>query len=137
MATTYVLVLSLVAMAAAALVQGLAGALLTPVPFVMVATLAAAVVVVWTRKPLPGLIVAAWLSLGPIFMPYAADNLRDGRTGVFAGMLGQLIANGVALLSGIAAYRNYRRAPLLAEPSPRLAEAGSEYEPTRPRGRGA
>jgi hypothetical protein len=106
---TYVLVLSLVAMAAAALVQALAGALLTPVPFVMVATLAAAAIVAWTRRPLPGLIIAAWLSLGPIFMPYAADNLRDGRTGVVAGTAAQLIANGVALLSGIAAYRDYRR----------------------------
>ena len=48
-----------VAMAAAALVQGLAGALLTPGAFVMVATLAAAAIVVWTRRPLPGLIVAA------------------------------------------------------------------------------
>jgi hypothetical protein len=107
-AKTYVLVLSLVAMAAAALAQGLAGALLTPVPFVMVATLAAALVA-RTRKPLPGLIVAAWLSLGPIFMPYAADNLRDGRTGIVAGMAAQLAANGVALLAGIAAYRDYRR----------------------------
>jgi hypothetical protein len=108
-AKTYLLALSLVAMAAAALAQGLAGALLTPVPFVMVATLAAATIVAWTRKPLPGLIVAAWLSLGPIFMPYAADNLRDGRTGIVAGMAAQLAANGVALLAGIAAYRDYRR----------------------------
>src|SRR5262245_62083181 len=118
MGRTYLLVLSLVAVAAAALAQGLSGALASPVPFVMVATLAAAAIVAWTRKPLPGLIVAAWLSLGPIFMPYAADNLRDGRTGVVAGMLGQLAANGVALLSGIAAYRDYRRrAQLLAEPA--------------------
>ena len=109
MVKTYVLVVSLVAMAAAALVQGLAGALLTPGAFVMVATLAAAAVVAWTRKPLPGLVVAAWLALGPIFMPYAADNLRDARTGVAAGMAVQLAANGVALLSGVAAYRHYRR----------------------------
>jgi hypothetical protein len=109
MIKTYALVVSLVAMAAAALVQGLAGALLTPVPFVMATTLAAAAIVVWTRKPLPGLIVAAWLSLGPIFMPYAADNLHDGRAGVVAGMAAQLVANGVALLSGIAACRDYRR----------------------------
>ena len=99
---TYLLVLSLVAMAAAALAQGLAGAMLTPVLFVMVATLTAAAIVAWTRKPLPGLIVAAWLSLGPIFMPYADNNLRDG----------------------IAAYRDYRRRqqPLPApatEPGPR------------------
>jgi hypothetical protein len=121
---TYLLVLSLVAMAAAALAQGLAGARLTPVLFVMVATLAAAAIVAWTRTPLPGLIVAAWLSLGPIFMPYAADNLRDGRTGVVAGMAAELAANGVALLGGIAAYRDYRRRqqPLPApatEPGPR------------------
>jgi MFS family permease len=109
MVKTYLLVVSLLAMAAAALVQGLAGAPLTPVAFVIVATLAAAAVVVWTRRPLPGLIVAAWLSLGPIFMPYAADNLREGRTGIAAGMAAQLAANGVALLSGIAAYRDYRR----------------------------
>jgi hypothetical protein len=50
---TYLLVLSLVAMAAAALAQGLAGAMLTPVLFVMGATLAAAAIVAWTRKPLP------------------------------------------------------------------------------------
>jgi MFS family permease len=117
MVKTYLLVLSLVAMAAAALVQGLTGAPLTPVLFVMVATLAAAATVAWTRKPLSGLIVAAWLSLGPIFMPYAADNLRDGRTGVVAGMTAQLIANGLALLSGIAAYRDYRRRQLLPAPT--------------------
>ena len=58
-------------MTAAALVQGLAGALLTPGAFVMVATLAAAAIVVWTRRPLPGLIVAAWLSLGPIFSVFS------------------------------------------------------------------
>jgi len=109
MIKTYLLVLSLVAMAAAALVQALAGAPPTPVPFVMVATLATAAIVVRTRRPLPGLIVAAWLSLGPIFMPYAADNLRDGRTGVVAGTAAQLAANGVALLSGIAAHREHRR----------------------------
>jgi hypothetical protein len=78
----------------------------------------------WTRKPLPGLIVAAWLSLGPIFMPYADNNLRDGRTGVVAGMAAELAANGVALLGGIAAYREHRRRqqPLPApatEPGPR------------------
>jgi hypothetical protein len=117
MGKAYLLVVSLVAMAAAALVQGLAGALLTPVPFVMVATLAAAAIVARTRRPLPGLIVAAWLSLGPIFMPYAADNLRDGRTGVVAGMAAQLAANGVALLSGITAYRACRRRQLLPAPT--------------------
>jgi hypothetical protein len=70
---TYLLVLSLVAMAAAALARGLAGAMLTPVLFVMVATLTAAAIVAWTRKPLPGLIVAAWLSLGPIFSSHSAS----------------------------------------------------------------
>ena len=68
----------------------------------MAAPTLAAAVGAWTRKPLPGLVAAAWLSVGPIFMPYAADNLRDGRTSVKAGMAAQLAANGVALLSGIA-----------------------------------
>lgn len=117
MITTRVLVLSLVAVAAASLVQGLSGALLTPVPFVMVVSLVAAAIVARTGRPLPGLIVAAWLSLGPIFMPYAADNLSDGRTGVVAGMAAQLAANGVALLSGVAAYRAYRRRQLLPAPA--------------------
>jgi hypothetical protein len=87
------------------------------VPFVMVATLAAAAIVARTRRPLPGLMVAAWLSLGPIFMPYAADNLRDGRTGVVARMAAQLAANGIALLSSITAYRDYRRRQLLPAPA--------------------
>jgi hypothetical protein len=56
-------------------------------------------------------------------MPYAADNLRDGRTSVEAGMAAQLAANGVALLSGIAAYRDYRRRPR-ALPAPATEQSG-------------
>jgi hypothetical protein len=95
---------SLLVLGASTLLQGLLGADLTPGPVAMVVTVIGAVVVWRTRKPLVGLLIAAWLALGPFAMPWTADNLRHpGHTGIFVATIIQLTANALALASGIAA----------------------------------
>jgi hypothetical protein len=120
---TWLLVISLLGIGAASIVKALAGADLFTVPFNLTVTLAASAAVIWTRKPTIGLIVAAWLSLGWVFMPaYSLDRLRDpASTGIFIGALLQLVANAAALASGAAAEHEYRRRLR------RLPEGASEH----------
>jgi hypothetical protein len=113
------LVASLVAVAAASLAQGACGGELIAVPFTTVIPLAAAAAVIRTGKPLAGLLVAGWLALGPIFMPYVADDLSDpGNVGLFTSTVAYLVAIGLALLSGAAAQRDYRRGASAARERP-------------------
>jgi hypothetical protein len=121
---TWILTISLLGIGAASIVSALGGADFIVVPFNLTVTLAAAAAVIWTRKPTIGLIVAAWLSLGWIFMPaYTIDHLRDpASAGIFIGALMQFLANAAALASGAAAQRDYRRRPQ------RVREHTSEQE---------
>jgi hypothetical protein len=108
---TKVLLLTLVGIAAASLVAGLSGAQFISVPFNITVVAATIAVVVWTRRPTAGLIVAAWLSLGWLVMPeFTVDHLRDPKhQGVFVGSLLQLLATAAALASGAVAEREYRK----------------------------
>jgi hypothetical protein len=56
-------------------------------------------VITWrTRKPTAGLIVSAWLALGPLAMPWTRDQLAHPQhPGVFAATVVQLAANATAL----------------------------------------
>lgn len=68
----------------------------------MAATAIAAVIVWRTRKPIAGLVVAAWLALGPFAMPWTADQLSHPKhSGVFAATVVQLVANATALIIAI------------------------------------
>jgi hypothetical protein len=99
-----ILIVALLVTGASTLLEGLLGANMTPGPVAMVATAVAAGVVWWTGKPLAGLIVAAWLALGPFAMPWTADNLSNtGHTGIFVATIVQLVANATALVVGILA----------------------------------
>jgi hypothetical protein len=105
-----VLVVSLGAVAATSVIQGASGGEAVAVPFTTLVPLVAAIAVVRTGKPLTGLIVAGWLALGPIFMPYAREHLSDpSNTGLFVGTIAQLAAIALAVLSGIGAQRAYGR----------------------------
>jgi hypothetical protein len=105
-----ILIVALLVTGATTLIGGLLGANLTPGPVAMVATAVAAGVVWWTGKPLVGLIVAAWLALGPFAMPWTGDNLSDtGHTGIFVLTIVQLAANATALGVGILAQVEYSR----------------------------
>jgi hypothetical protein len=108
---TWTLVISLLGIGTASIVKAFAGADFIGVPFNLTVTLAASAAVIWTRKPTIGLIVAAWLSLGWVFMPsHTIDHLRDPvNVGIFVGALAQLVANAAALVSGAVAEREYRR----------------------------
>jgi hypothetical protein len=108
---TTILLISLLGIGAASVVSALGGADFVVLPFNLTVTLAASAAVIWTRKPTIGLIVAAWLSLGWVFMPsYTIDHLRDpASTGIFIGALLQLVANAAALASGLAAEHEHRR----------------------------
>jgi 4-amino-4-deoxy-L-arabinose transferase-like glycosyltransferase len=99
-----ILIVALLVTGAATLIEGLLGAVMTPGPVAMVATAIAAVVVWRTGKPLVGLLVAAWLALGPFAMPWSVDNLNhDYGNGVFVFTVVQLIANATAVAVGILA----------------------------------
>jgi 4-amino-4-deoxy-L-arabinose transferase-like glycosyltransferase len=99
-----ILIVALLVTGASTLIEGLLGAVMTPGPVAMVATAIAAVVVWRTGKPLVGLLVAAWLALGPFAMPWSADNLNhDYGNGVFALTVVQLVANVTAVVIGILA----------------------------------
>ena len=108
---TWTLVIRLLGIGTASIVKAFAGADLIGVPFNLTVTLAASAAVIWTRKPTIGLIVAVWLSLAWVFMPYhTIDHLRDpASVGIFVGALAQLVANAAALVSGAVAEREYRR----------------------------
>jgi hypothetical protein len=110
MAELSLLIASLLVTGATTLLEGLPGAALTPGPVALLATVIAAAVVWRTRRPTVGLIVAAWLALGPFAMPWTADNLHHPRhAGVFALTVVQLTANAVALITAISAQLRQRR----------------------------
>jgi hypothetical protein len=110
MARLSLLIASLLVTGAATLLEGLLGADLTPGPVAMLATAIAAAVVWRTRKPLVGLIVAAWLALGPFAMPWTSDNLsQPEHVAVFTLTIVQLVANATALIVGISAQVEYKR----------------------------
>jgi hypothetical protein len=105
----WLLVISLIVTGATTLLEGLLGAALTPGPVAMLATAIAAGVVWKTHKPLVGLIIAGWLALGPIAMPWTGDQLsHPGHPAVFALTIVQLIANASAVIVGILAQVEYR-----------------------------
>jgi hypothetical protein len=104
------LVVSLVAIAAAAAAQGAFGEEFIAVAFTTLVPLGAAVAVIQTGKPLPGLLAAGWLALGPVFMPYVADDLSDpNKVGLVTSTVVYLVAIGLAILSGAAAQREHAR----------------------------
>jgi hypothetical protein len=110
MFTLGILIASLLITGAATLLEGLLGADLTPGPVAMLATAIAAVVVWRTRTPLVGLIIAAWLALGPLAMPWTSDNLgRPQHAGVFIPTIVQLVANATALIVGVRAQIEHMR----------------------------
>jgi hypothetical protein len=124
---TKILLVSLLGVAAASLVGGLSGAQFIGVLFNITVVAVTIAVVIRSGKPTVGLIVAAWLSLGWVFMPeFTVDHLRDPENdGVFVGSLLQLLANVAALASGAAAEYDYRKS------SQSVSERASEHGAAR------
>jgi hypothetical protein len=113
----WLLMVSLVVTGATTLLEGLLGAALTPGPVAMLATAIAAGVVWRTRKPLVGLIIAAWLALGPIAMPWTGDQLsHPGHPAVFVLTVVQLIADASAVIVGALAQVEYSRGRKVVNP---------------------
>jgi hypothetical protein len=106
---TAVHVVGLLTIAGASLAEGVYGAAFVAVPVQMIAALAAAVVVLWRRRPTIGMIVAGWLALGPLVMPFVPDNLNSGKPGLVASTVVYLVAIAVALASGALALVAHRR----------------------------
>jgi hypothetical protein len=96
------LIVALLATGASTLLEGLLGADLTPGPVAMAATATASAIVWRTRKPMAGLVVSAWLALGPLAMPWTADQLSHPKhQAMFAATVVQLEANATALIVAI------------------------------------
>jgi hypothetical protein len=96
------LILALLVTGASTLLEGLLGADMTPGPVAMAATSIASLIIWLTRKPTAGLIVSAWLALGPLAMPWTRDQLAHPQhPGVFAATVVQLVANATALILAI------------------------------------
>jgi hypothetical protein len=100
-------------------IQWACGAKFLAVPFNVIVTTTASATVVRTRKPTAGLIVAAWLALGPIVTPIARDQLSDpNQAAIFAATILQLLAHAVALASGTAAQTRDRQRHDVGPPQP-------------------
>jgi hypothetical protein len=102
-------VVGLLAVATSSLAEGVYGAELVAIPVQIVAALAAVAVVMWRRNPTIGVIVAGWLALGPIAMPFVKDNLNSGKPGLIASTVVYLVAIVIALGSGVLAMVDNRR----------------------------
>jgi hypothetical protein len=123
----------LLAIAGSSLAEGIYGGELIAVPVQTIAALAAAAVVVWRRRPTFGVIVAGWLALGPIVMPFASDNLRSGDPGLVASTVAYLAAIATALASGALALAESRRGGRTQTLTERAANAERRVDVTRPR----
>lgn len=105
-------VAGLLAIAGSSVAEGAYGADVMPIVVQTIVALAAAAIVIWRRRPTVGLVVAAWLALGPIAMPFVKDNLNSGKPGLVVSTVVCLVAIVSALAGGALALVAYRRRPV-------------------------